>query len=438
MGSGVSKDGLEATPLETLTDHNGCINCMALSEDSSLLVSGSDDNTLRLWSTKTEPIEDLGVLEGHTGFIQCATVYDTYVITGSKDMTIKKWDMASTLCEFTFQGHTGRVNRLICTGEFIFSTSHDKTARAWLFDTRDVHDPAEAGIRVFEGHTGIVSPIIFVPGRDMGVPDENGYNINPADLVITASFDNTARAWSFDTAQCLKTFKGHKKPITSMDTDPNGHILYTGSQDQSIIAWDISRGTKMKVVEDAHAGAILFLRVVNRFMYTTGTDHTARCWVREGLENTRTFRDHTDSVPCARFHNGVLYTACNDGIVRAFNAKSGSLKRKFIGHESAVTCLAVCVNQQGQEVFTRLLTGSNDSTLRVWNATGISEQLPSVGEAEDHEYSWQQDQRLEELNRHLDGYLPDDPLSKSSASSVGAGSKTTLEADTLGIIDVDT
>ena len=31
-------------------------------------------------------------------------------------------------------GHTARIYRLICTGEFIFSTSYDKTAKVWLFD----------------------------------------------------------------------------------------------------------------------------------------------------------------------------------------------------------------------------------------------------------------------------------------------------------------
>ncbi|KAK8754016.1 hypothetical protein OTU49_008024 [Cherax quadricarinatus] len=392
MGSGLTKEGLEASPLTTITEHQGGINCMALSEDSSLLVSGSDDRTVHMWSTKSEPIENLGVLNGHTGFIQCATVYDTYVITGSKDTTIKKWDMATAACEYTYTGHTGRVNRVICSGEFLFSTSHDKTARAWLFHTHDVHDPSQACIRVFEGHTGVVSAVIFVPGQDTGVPDDNGFNINPSDILITASFDNTARVWSFDTAQCLK------------------------------------------VVEDAHDGAILYLRVVNRLMYTTGTDNYAKCWARDGLENTRTYKDHTDSVTAARFHNGVLYTVCNDGIVRAFDAKSGSLKRKFLGHKNAVTCLAVCVNQQEDQVYTRLVTGDNNGILIVWNATGISSEVPMV--TMDQEYQCKQNQRLEELNQHLDDYVADDPLTKSSTTSLGGGMNTD-EIDNLGIIDDD-
>ena len=40
--------------LQTLDDHDGGINCMTLSEDGSVLVTGSEDRTARLWSSKTE------------------------------------------------------------------------------------------------------------------------------------------------------------------------------------------------------------------------------------------------------------------------------------------------------------------------------------------------------------------------------------------------
>ncbi|XP_045127062.1 WD repeat-containing protein 86-like [Portunus trituberculatus] len=408
MGSGISKSGAEGVPLDTIKAHTDCINCMALSEDASLLVTGSDDTTAKMWSTKTDCVEDLGTLEGHQSFIQCVTIYDTYVITGSKDATLKLWDMGTMECLFTYEGHTNRINRLICTGEFIFSTSHDKTARAWLFDTQDVEDPSDACIRTFEGHTSVVSPIIFVPGTSIGIPDEKGMNINPTDKVVTGSFDNTARVWSFDTGICLKVLKGHRMPITCMDTDPKGTILYTAGQDKAIIAWDIARGHIMKRVDDAHAGAILHLRVVNRLAYTCSTDYTAKCWVREGLENTRTYKEHTDSVITARFHNGILYTASNDGLVRAFDAKSGALKRKFKGHDSGVTCMVVCVKEQEGEVFTWIVSGGNDNTIKVWNATGLSEEFPDVPQPS-HEYDFTQDERLDDLDRRLDDYLPNSP-----------------------------
>ena len=58
-------------------------------------------------------------------------------------------------------------------------------------------------------------------------------------------------------------------------------------------------------------------------------------------------------------------------MVRAFDAKSGALKRKFKGHSSGVTALVVCVKEHEGQVCTWVVSGGNDNTIKVWNATGI-------------------------------------------------------------------
>ena len=57
---------------------------------------------------------------------------------------------------FLFLGHTSRISRVIATGEFIFSTSYDRTFRAWTFDADTKFDPddpdidAKACLRTFQ------------------------------------------------------------------------------------------------------------------------------------------------------------------------------------------------------------------------------------------------------------------------------------------------
>ena len=48
---------------ETLADHDESVNVMALSEDGSMLVTGSEDATARMWSTRTDDTECIGVLK---------------------------------------------------------------------------------------------------------------------------------------------------------------------------------------------------------------------------------------------------------------------------------------------------------------------------------------------------------------------------------------
>jgi len=51
-----------------------------------------------------------------------------------------------------------------------------------------------------------------------------------------------------------------------------------------------------------------------------------------------------------------VWTACGDSIARAYDAKTGNLKRSFIGHQAAVNCLVLAEG--------KLYTGSSDGTLR--------------------------------------------------------------------------
>ena len=51
------------------------------------------------------------------------------------------------------------VNRVVCTGDFIFSSSVDRTVRCWDFDRGTC-------IREFTGHQNGVFPILFVPAED--------------------------------------------------------------------------------------------------------------------------------------------------------------------------------------------------------------------------------------------------------------------------------
>ena len=73
MGNGSSTKNKNGVLKETMADHEESINCMALSEDGSMLVTGSEDSTARMWSTKTEETECIGVLRYHKSRISNLT-----------------------------------------------------------------------------------------------------------------------------------------------------------------------------------------------------------------------------------------------------------------------------------------------------------------------------------------------------------------------------
>lgn len=104
-GGGGKNKNVSQFQYQVCTDHKGSVNCMALSDDGSVLVTGSDDCTARIWSTTTDSVECLGVLEGHEKYINCIGIEDNFIVTGSADKTIRKWDISTCKCVDVYEGN---------------------------------------------------------------------------------------------------------------------------------------------------------------------------------------------------------------------------------------------------------------------------------------------------------------------------------------------
>lgn len=117
--------------LQEIEDHSTGVNCLALSEDLSLLVSGGEDGLLRLWSTFSSPCECIGTLCGHKDYITCCIVYRYLVISGSADCTLKVWRIDDGQCLMTLEGHEAFINRCCIFGSILLSSSFDNTVRVW-------------------------------------------------------------------------------------------------------------------------------------------------------------------------------------------------------------------------------------------------------------------------------------------------------------------
>jgi len=92
---------MNGTDLATLTGHTGTVVSCAFSPDGACLVSGSADETLKLWDAATMVL--IATHRGHTGAVYgCAFSRDgTRVLAGYVEGTVV-WDVETTaaLCEF--------------------------------------------------------------------------------------------------------------------------------------------------------------------------------------------------------------------------------------------------------------------------------------------------------------------------------------------------
>ena len=242
---------------------HGAVASARFSPKGDLIVTGSWDNSAKIWNAKTGRV--VRKLEGgHTSFVNTALFSPDgrFVLTASDDGTAKLWDVETGAVVKTLEGHTDRVRSAAFSpqGEFIVTTSSDKTARLWKADSGEF-------VREFKGHNWAVVCVEFSKdGR----------------WIVTGSEDNTARVWNVETAENLLSLSGHTASVTSVGFSPDMARVITGSQDQAAKLWDAKTGkeilTLSRHTEDVTSVAF---SPDGRQVLTGSRDGTAVIWLSQ-------------------------------------------------------------------------------------------------------------------------------------------------------------
>ncbi|KAL7127712.1 hypothetical protein ABFS83_14G269600 [Erythranthe nasuta] len=141
-----------------LEGHRGCVNTIAWNSEGSLLISGSDDTQLNIWSYSSRKLMQ-SIETGHSANIFCAKFVpetsDELVVSGAADAEVRLFNLSrlrkSGLEEraispsAVFQCHTRRVKKLaveVGNPNVVWSASEDGTLRQHDFREGDSCPPA--------------------------------------------------------------------------------------------------------------------------------------------------------------------------------------------------------------------------------------------------------------------------------------------------------
>ena len=96
----------------TCAGHSDSVNAVAISPDGQTLVSGSDDNTIKVWNPHTRELRH--TLIGHSESVNSLAISPDgqTLVSGSWANTIKVWNLHTGELRHTLTGHS---NSGICT-----------------------------------------------------------------------------------------------------------------------------------------------------------------------------------------------------------------------------------------------------------------------------------------------------------------------------------
>lgn len=78
--------------------HTSRITCVCFTAEDNIVVSGSDDRSVRLWDNKSRDGRPLMVLEDAKDGIACLTCWDKDIVTGSTDGRMRSYDIRMGKC----------------------------------------------------------------------------------------------------------------------------------------------------------------------------------------------------------------------------------------------------------------------------------------------------------------------------------------------------
>ena len=236
-----------------------------------LLVTASDDQTLKLWNIRTG--ECVRSLWGHQSWVQSVSFSPDgqFLVSGSRDQTVKLWDYRTGECLRTLEGHTHRVKAISIhpQGTMIASASDDQTVKLWDVVTGDC-------LHTLHGHCDWVVAVAFSPcGR----------------WVASGSGDRTIKIWDVDSGRCIRTLKGHTHRVRSIAFSPTLPLLASSSDDQTVRLWDSETGMLLKTLT-GHQGTVwsVAFHPDGRRLASGGKDETIRLWEIETGECLKTLR----------------------------------------------------------------------------------------------------------------------------------------------------
>ncbi|MGB7323434.1 MAG: serine/threonine-protein kinase, partial [Rubripirellula sp.] len=290
----------------TAYGHAGEVACVAFSPDGSRIASGSSDNVIKLWESKSG--RELGTLKGHTKSVASVAFSPDgkRIASGSWDNTIKLWDTSTGQELGTLKGHNHYVSKVVFSidGLLLASCGRDRTIKIWDASTGN-------SLNTLKSSSSWVVSVAFSPDGSR---------------LASNGSDNTIQLWDVSTGNEVNVLRGHTGGIASVAYSPDGTSLASGSSDNSIKLWDATTGKELFALQ-AHServNSVAFSPDGSR-LASGSRDNTIKLWDTTNGKEHRTLVGHNGPVASVAFsHDGSrLVSGSWDNTIKLWDVATG-------------------------------------------------------------------------------------------------------------------
>lgn len=263
--------------------HTAPINAIAISPNRYILISGSADQSIRLWNLNTGQLVQRFC--GHVAAVNAIAISPNgrRLVSGSFDRNLLGWNLNTGTMTDRFFSHSGSPYSHRCgpihavayspDGHIIASCSGNATIKLW--NQRN----GELLYRLRE-HSGEVFCVTFAfsPANNSRNYDSL-FNHPQSSIFASGGADGQIKIWQFGKLHSLQTLTGHSGGVLSLAFSPNQTILASSSEDGTIKLWDFHQGILLstQTVDSAVISSIA-ISPDGKFMAGGSDDGKIRLW----------------------------------------------------------------------------------------------------------------------------------------------------------------
>ncbi|MGH9845573.1 MAG: WD40 repeat domain-containing protein, partial [Blastocatellia bacterium] len=376
--------------------HVGLVSDLAVTPDGKLLISGSADNTVKLWSMPEG--RWLATLPAHPDNVKdlAVTPDGSLLITACAD-TLRLWSLPEGRLLTAMDEHTDAVNTMAITpdGRTLISGGDDKTIRFWslpegrLLATLEGHNTPVQYLAVAPNGKVLVSGgkesrlrLWSLPERRLLTRLSGSYNacaITPDSRAMAVFGSSDIELRSLEDGRLLSTVKAGYG-VQSLAVSPDGKLLVAAFRD-NLRLWSLPEGTLLRTVQGGSYNPLSFaFSSDSRLLFSWAGNESPRLWSLPDFQPIARLQAD-NNMHAARFtpDGGQLLTGQTSGTLALWNAQPAGFQSYFSdpvfnagkppdktirAHNESVTALAVAADGK------TLVSASRDKLAKLWSLPG--------------------------------------------------------------------
>jgi len=293
-----------------MKNYRNWVIVLAISPDGENVVSGGRGTSLMVNQMSTGK-ELFRVVDAHPKDIRGVTYIPDHsgIVScgGGESDNLKVWSLSLELLQ-TLAGHIESVNTLAISQSGFLVSGGLKSAMNW---SKSGEGGEWARVQVLTDHKDWLLAVCFSPDGK---------------LLATGSQDNTIKVYGFKEGNAILkyTFDNHTGDVLSLSFSPDSTLLSSGSEDRSINFWNPADGSLVKSIDQAHPAAVnsVVYSPNGRVVASGGGGQNIKIWDASTFQLKHTFDSlHTGEVTDLAFtsDSNVLVSSSHDKTVRLTN-----------------------------------------------------------------------------------------------------------------------